>query len=351
MAIKRRRNPQFLSLALSCQRHVKREGSVWPRPQARRDRHPRWSSPGYPCGPNALIAADFNGDGKLDLAVGSLRYACSGELSVLLGNGDGIFQSPVTYTAGGQSIGIVAADFNGDGKLDLAVADERFSGYSSPGSVAVLFGKGDGTFQSPITFAVGVQPSALSSGDFNGDGRVDLITSNSGGDTVTVLLSDGDGTFKRVDSSTGTAFPGFLTIGDFNGDGKMDAVVVTSYSNLIILLVYIPLGNGDCTFTSEVNTPLPATLYIGPVAVADLNGDGKADVIAYESTSSGQQLAVELGKGDGTFQNAITTSIGSATLSPMLTGDFNGDGKADVAGINGQSLSVLPGNGDGTFGA
>jgi len=229
---------------------------------------------GYPCGPTALVAQDFNRDGRLDLATTTSSYGSSDDVLVLLGNGDGTFQNPVGYSVGARSVGIVAAEFNGDGKLDLATANTDPSNAS--GSVSVLLGNGDGTFQSQVSASVGMGPAALVGGDFNGDGKPDLITANANGQSVSVLLNNGDGSFRRVDTSISScaATPGALALGDFNKSTLLDAVVGGAFG-----LCYLQ-GNGDGTFQAPVSLSVPSGFVATALAAADFNHDGKLDLAA-----------------------------------------------------------------------
>ena len=269
--------------------------------------------------PQSVAVGDFNGDGKPDLAVANLR---SGDVSVLLGNGDGTFQAAQNFPAAGAS-SIAVGDFNGDGKVDLAVAS---------GSVSVLLGNGDGTFQAARGFVVGGSPWAVAMGDFNGDGKLDLATANGGGGlepgTVSVLMGNGDGTF--LEAPTYAAGVASVAVGDFNGDGKLD--LVTNGSVL--------LGNADGTFQAPL--AFPAGAY-SSVAVGDFNGDGKLDLAGTSASS----VSVLLGNGDGTFQAPLTFAAGQPWS--VAVGDFNGDGKLDLAGVASYGIWVALGNGDGTF--
>jgi hypothetical protein len=145
--------------------------------------------------PSSVVTADFNGDGKLDLAVTNF---VANTVSVLLGNGDGSFRARVDYATGGGPDSVVARDFSGDGKLDLAVRN------NIDNTVSILLGNGDGTFQQHVDFPTGLGPQRLSAGDFNVDGKLDLVVSNGDANTVSVLLGNGDGTFQEhVDYATG----------------------------------------------------------------------------------------------------------------------------------------------------
>jgi hypothetical protein len=252
----------------------------------------------YLAGSNSrsIAVGDFNGDGKLDLAVANPG---SSNVSVLLGNGDGTFQAPLNYTVGtpGTSgpVAVTVGDFNGDGKLDLAVAGRDIG-------VNVLLGNGDGTFQAPVSYTVGTFPMSVAVGDFNGDGKLDLAVANNESNNVSVLLGKGDGTFQpAVNYAVGT-FPVSVTVGDFNGDGKLDlAVANTASSNVSVLL-----GNGDGTFQAAVNY---AADNPWSITVGDFNGDGKPDLAVASADSN--NVSVLLGKGDGTFQPAVTFAVGT----------------------------------------
>jgi hypothetical protein len=223
-----------------------------------------------------IAVGDFNGDGIPDLVTSNLDDS-SDNVSILLGKGNGAFKPHVDYAAGSDPEWAVAADFNGDGKLDLAVADNG-NGYAS--TVSVLLGNGDGTFQPAVSYDAGAGPFGVAAGDFNRDGKQDLAVVNYAANTVSVLLGNGDGKFQpHVDYAVGI-YPFAVAVADFNGDGIPDLAI----SNILCVVpsttcphgtVTILLGNGDGTFQPDVEY----MVGISPtgLATADLNGDGGAD--------------------------------------------------------------------------
>jgi len=289
-----------------------------------------------------IAVADFNGDGRADLAVAD---AGSSAVSILLNDGAGGFQPRVDYAVLKQPVSIAVGDFNGDGKPDLAVADYGAN------AISILLGNGDGTFRSSVSYGLGIgSPTSVVAADFNGDGKLDLAISDEGvnmGVKVSVLLGNGNGTFQpRVEYPIYHApIDAYLAVADFNGDGIPDVAVVTSNEGDGTHFFVLP-GEGDGTFGRPVSSSVQGVYaYPGPVAVADFNGDGKPDLL-----SGG---GVFLGNGDGTFRlGTVLPSVFGPPylLGPSAVGDFNGDGKPDVAAIDNGYLDVFLGNGDGTFG-
>ncbi len=204
--------------------------------------------------PMSVTPGDFNGDGKLDLAVAN---RVDNTVSVFLAKGDGSFQPAVSYPAGPSPRAVIAADLNGDKRDDLVVADESCliifpPCQTSGGSVSILIANGDGTFQAPVSYPVNGYPVSVAVGDFNGDGKLDLVVANGNSPgTISVLLGKGDGTFQSpVDYAT-VQNPQAVTVGDFNGDGKLDLAVAAggSFQGAVSIL----LGNGNGTFQAHVD--------------------------------------------------------------------------------------------------
>jgi hypothetical protein len=221
---------------------------------------------------------------------------------------------------------VAVGDFNRDGKLDVVVTD------AGSNKVTVLLGNGAGSFQSAIAYSVGENPESVAVGDFNRDGKLDLVVANNNSNNVSVLLGNGDGTFRTPVNHGGTPNAASAAVADFNGDGKLDVVVTNSVGFDVAVL----LGNGDGSFQS------PATYSTGfePVlAVGDLNGDGKLDfAIADVGVANVTTL---LGNGNGSFQGTVSYTVPQNVLSVAL-GDFNGDGKLDLAVPDGASgISIL----------
>jgi hypothetical protein len=281
--------------------------------------------------PQDVTAADFNGDGQLDLAVATSNNS----VSVLIGNGTGSFPTHVQYPVPGAPSAIIHGDFNGDGKMDVATADQNKS------EITVLLGNGDGTLQTHQEFATGTEPVGLATADVNGDGKLDIVVVNLKADTVSVLIGNGDGTFKpHVDYGTGNG-PSGVVIGDFNGDGKLDLAVANNTDATVAIL----FGNGDGTF--QVAVPYPTAVGPNSLAVGDFNADGILDLAVGTSNKS---ISVLLGNPDGTFQNHKEYGIG-ANAQTIATADVNSDGKLDLisGNFNDNTVSTLVGNGDGTF--
>ena len=291
--------------------------------------------------PHAVAIGDFNHDGKPDLA--TANASGFGNISILLGNGDGTFATAVTYPVGAASSGLAVGDFNGDGKQDLAVI------YDEDATVAILLGNGDGTFAAAVTYPVGpagAEPFGIAAADFNGDGKQDLVVANFNTSTLVIVLGNGDGSFGSPATYTVGNSPNALVVGDFNGDGKMD-VATSNGDNTISVL----LGNGDGSFAAaSIGTYPVGGEDPDSIAVGDFNGDGKLDLVVSNVTSG--DVSILLGKGDGTFAAASIYPVGQGPQA-VVAGDFNGDGKLDLAvPLYGDSaVAILLGKGDGTFAA
>ncbi len=367
---------------------------------------------------SAVATADLNVDGNGDFVVVNSYNATSAFVSVVLGNADGTFQTPVSYpTAGTKSIAAVIEDVNGDGNLDLVVA-------SDDQKISVLTGKGDGTFNAAQSFSAPLAGSAtptstpihgLITADINGDGKKDIVCSNgvvllgngdgtftqlstpafpyigsanspdgpslaagdinrdgkkdlvvNDGKTITAWLGKGDGTFTRGSSYSSIGNSGYVTLSDLDGDGNLDIYTglagggLYSGDDASFAAASVLMGHGDGTFVGAPTTPAGA--YTG-TNLADVNGDGIPDLVSAATSSANTPLAtftVQLGTGQGTFTSASTipspanftlngynftgVSVASATLSGYALADINGDGKADLVFVS-TGLSASPGSG------
>jgi hypothetical protein len=286
--------------------------------------------------PVAEAAADLNNDGKLDLIW--VTGVTAGSLSILLGNGDGTFLSRTDYAVMTHPTQVAVGDFNGDGTLDIAIV-----GGQALGEMEILIGNGDGTFQSPASYTIDPSPTQFAVGDLNSDGTADVVILNSASSagSISIMLGVGNGTFQPPNKYSIDQNPDSLSITDFNRDGHPDIAVAYNVTPEISVLI----GNGDGTFRSKVDYPM--TTATNSVAVGDFDGDGNPDIVTNDSAST---IALLMGNGDGTFRPKInyTTSRPAAWL---VTGDFNGDGATDVAFSNGGTgtISYMYGRGDGSF--
>jgi hypothetical protein len=344
----------------------------------------------YDSGGGLVAVADVNGDGKPDVVV-----VANSEVGVQLGNGDGTFQPVVAYNLAESTLSVqsaAVADVNGDGRPDIVLvgcASAGSNGRCATGFVNVLFGNGDGTFQPAVSYGSGGGGGAesVAVADVNGDGTPDLVVANScpgvdsNGDCtivngiVSVLLGNGDGTFQpAVSYGSGGQEPTSVALADLNGDGRPDIVVANycpshsssdDYLDLCQFggysVVGVLLGNGDGTFqmAAVYNS---GGYYTASVAVADLNGDEKPDLVVGNGSDfwpdfENGAVGILLGNGDGTFQPTVQQIFAGFGSSAAVT-DLNGDGKPDLVAAsyncsgcaNGDSgLGVLLGNGDGTF--
>lgn len=324
----------------------------------------------------SVAVGDLNHDGNLDMVVANeCGSVCpNGAVSVLLGNGDGTFRPAVLYDSGGLSAGPIAiADVNGDGHPDVVVGnlcstgDPDCGAASTDGTIGVLLGNGDGTVQPAVTYDAGGQyPSSIAIADVNRDGTLDLVVVNDDlhnpNTRLGVLLGNGDGTFRPV----ATYNPGgcnYQTLGvavsDLDGDGKPDVVVANGACAGYEGSVAVLLGNGDGTFKIASNYDSGADVAV-QVSVADLNNDGKPDLLVanlFSKNGKGNgKVGILLGNGDGTFQVARTYDTGEIATNSLAVGDANGDGKLDVVTSSGCYLacnkggvSLLEGAGDGTL--
>ncbi len=304
---------------------------------------------------NSVVIADFNGDGILDLAFANPcgdTYPCpnNGSVAVLLGNGDGSFQAPLTTPAGAVTYGLVTADFDGDGKPDLAVINacgtNGWNCGSLNGNVTIFLGKGNGTFTVGNSYTLGIFPDQGITADFNGDGKLDLAVVNANADTVSILLGNGDGTFAAPVSYPCLANPAGIVAGDFNRDGKLDLAITNSPFSTGENALNILLGNGDGTFQAPLGSE-PGENFMSP-AVADFNGDGILDLAVPGVEDN--EVKIFLGRGDGTFQSPVSFPSEQFPSQVAVT-DFNGDGNLDliIASDNTSTVGVLLGNGGVSF--
>ena len=300
-------------------------------------------------GPAYLAADDFNGDGSSDLAVAA--YSAS-NVVLLVNNGAGSFAATAApqYPVGNGPDSVVKADFNNDGHLDLAVANRNSN------DISVILGNGTGAFGATHNFSVGAPPSSnvtngpmsIASGDFNNDGKVDLVTANFTGASVSILQGDGAGNFSSATKiNVGSGYPWFVITVDFNGDSKLDlAISRDGFFNTVSLLY----GDGTGGFGAPVD--IGGVFGPRPLAVGDFNGDSKPDLAVGNQLSN--DVSILLNDGSGNLLTGVHYGSGGISHpSSIVVADFNGDAKLDLVVANefADSISLLAGNGAGAFSA
>jgi hypothetical protein len=282
-----------------------------------------------------MATGDFNGDGVPDYAVAVV----SGEVDLVLGRAGGGLVTPTRHPTGIGTVGALAADFDGDGKLDLAGLSEGRS------DVTVSLGNGDGTFRSSARYRVGGDPWEVGVGDLNGDGRPDILATTGLPDELHVLIGTGGGAFASPQVFRVGDLPTGIATGDFNRDGKLD-VALASYGESFVTVL---LGDGTGAFNSVLN--YPATDSPDSIVAADLTGDGILD-LATATFLGSSSVGVLAGRGDGSFGPPQISRLGGTTYD-LEAADLNGDGKLDLVGalLFTGHVSVLLGQGGGRFSA
>jgi FG-GAP-like repeat/PASTA domain/FG-GAP repeat len=274
--------------------------------------------------PVSLAIGDLNGDRKPDLATANYQ---AGTVSTLVNGGDGSFKHKVDYATGSASYAVAIGDLNGDRKSDVAVT-------SDARTASVLINTGGGSFEAKRDFGTGHGPVSIAIGDLNGDRKPDLVTTNIVEGTVSVLVNRGDGTFKdKVDYATGPS-PSSVAVGDLNGDGKLDLVTANadpSYMHTVSVLT-----NAGGRFRAKVN--FKTGKHPASVAIADLNGDGKPDLVTANLFS--RTLSVLANAGAGSFRRRRDYRVEGKPVSVAIA-DLNGDHKPDLAAANTNNVSVL----------
>lgn len=308
-----------------------------------------------------VLTGDFNKDGKLDLVTLAADYFGNGYLEFLAGNGFGSFAAPVQTNTDLAPYAAVAADFNGDGNLDIAVTAASASGSST--EIDVFLGNGNGTFQSYVPYAVVptvpgalIESLGIAAADFNRDGVVDLVVVNGNDNSMTVFLGNGNGTFgagittpicTNCSSDTPNGeYPVAVAVGDFNRDGIPDIATANDFDGTCTIL----LGNGSGGFTLQSQSPFFVGDNPTDILAFDTNGDGYVDLVFSNSTDN--QVAVILGNGNGTFQWSTPQTFDVGFIpAGMVVGDFNGDLIPDVAVVNtvDATFNVLDGKTGGGF--
>ena len=287
---------------------------------------------------NRVVTADFNGDGKTDLAaVGTISQPFAHVVSVSLGNGDGTFAAPINMTgfSGQNPWDIAVGEFNADGKPDLVVVNGGTQNYS------ILFGNGAGGFSLAAIRDVGTRFDRVAVGDFNGDARQDIVVTDSEDHRVLVLLNEQNGQFGVAQSVTVPNFPSAVVVGDFNADGKPDIAVASQFSSVGLPTddgsVSVLLNDGAGSFAAPVNYRVGAVP--ADMTAADFDGDGKLDLaVGLQQSLFAYVLS---GDGAGAFSNATAYEF-PAGHTAIVAHDFNGDAHVDLAGIAGNgSLGIL----------
>ncbi|HKS72137.1 MAG TPA: VCBS repeat-containing protein [Terriglobales bacterium] len=303
----------------------------------------------YPAG---IAVADFNHDGRLDIAVAGINNSSTGQgsIEVLPGNGDGTFGTPFIYASTELygTVDLAAGDFDNDGNLDLLAV-----GFFSPGnSVSLFLGNGDGTFRLATSTNTSLALYSVAVGDFDEDGNLDAVVSTYNAKSIGVIFGNGDGTLSGpLRYPNGGRNPWKVRIADFNRDGHLDISIVNSGSYLLVPTVSIHLGNGDGTFTPAGNFTTKGSEAFSQ-AIGDFNEDGIPDIAVADTNS--QDVGIAIGRGDGTFAHPVLYPV--AYPWDIAASDVNRDGHLDLVTIypgNPPSVpaqvSVQLGNGDGTF--
>jgi parallel beta-helix repeat protein len=284
--------------------------------------------------PRSVFAADLDGDGNNDLAVANWN---SNNVSILFNDGYGIFSQPVNYGIGGYPRSVFAADFDGDGDKDLVVANDV-----SPGFVSILINNGNGTYQAPANYDVGTWPHSVFAADLDSDGDIDLAVANGNSTSISILFNNGDGIFQAAVNYNVGNWPYSIFASDLDGDGDNDIAVANYSSNNVSILI----NNGNGIFQEAVNL----SVGIGPTSVfaADLNNDGDNDLAVANASSN--DISILFNNGDGTFQEPEIYDSGNIPYSVLIV-DIDSDGYKDliVANSGSNTVSVLKNTGDGIF--